>query len=111
MLGVELGAGTGSLTRQLAQFSRAEDVHTCAFQSIVAFDASPHMLSFAQSPKVQAGQRRGCACSFVVADNRGLPLATGLSSVESPITAYPRLPKQTCLARVAVFCCMFPAEG
>jgi ubiquinone/menaquinone biosynthesis C-methylase UbiE len=65
---VELGAGTGRLTRLLAPLVRA----------VYAFDISPHMLAVARLTL----QAQGCAnWATGVADNRHLPLAAGAADV------------------------------
>lgn len=60
---VELGAGTGRLTRQIAPLAR----------SLVALDISPHMLSVLREnlPSV----------TVAAADNRALPLADGAADM------------------------------
>jgi ubiquinone/menaquinone biosynthesis C-methylase UbiE len=59
---IELGAGTGRLTRLLAPTVR----------SIYAFDASPHMLEFA-AEKLRSTKQRNWGVG--VADHRALPIA------------------------------------
>ena len=59
---VELGAGTGRLTRMIAPFAR----------TIWASDISPHMLGVAIAKLEETGQRNW---QVMVADNRALPVA------------------------------------
>ena len=57
---VDLGAGTGRLSRILAPIAK----------KLIACDISPHMLAFAKTTIDHAH------CDFIVADNRYLPLAS-----------------------------------
>ena len=63
---VELGAGTGRLTRLLAPYARR----------LVALDISPHMLGVAHRKLKSVN-----AVSLIVADNRRLPLATATADL------------------------------
>lgn len=61
---VELGAGTGRLTRLLVPI----------VDGIFAFDRSAHMLSFAQQ---HMPKEKGARCHFGLGDNRHLPIRSG----------------------------------
>ena len=65
---VELGAGTGRLTRLFASLAR----------SIYAFDISPHMLALARVRLIATGQPNW---ALAAADNRRLPLVAGVADV------------------------------
>ena len=65
---VELGAGTGRLTRILAPLSRW----------IVACDLSAHMLETAQCAMREPGSEQ---CQLVVADHRALPLSSSCADL------------------------------
>jgi ubiquinone/menaquinone biosynthesis C-methylase UbiE len=65
---VELGAGTGRLTRRIASVAR----------TVVACDISPHMLGVARAQLTQSSQRR---CQLVVADHRALPAADRMADL------------------------------
>jgi ubiquinone/menaquinone biosynthesis C-methylase UbiE len=65
---VELGAGTGVLTAELAREAA----------SVAAFDRAPEMVALARSNLERHGAR---GCSVALADHRALPLASGCADL------------------------------
>ena len=65
---VELGCGTGNLTRKLARTAR----------SVHAYDSSGHMLRVARKLYARTGL---CNCTFAVADHRSIPLENAVADV------------------------------
>lgn len=63
---LDLGAGTGRLTRLVIPLAA----------SVIAMDASAHMLTVAQSRSVDATN-----CAFAIADNRRIPLQSNVVDI------------------------------